>query len=183
MTPSSGVSKKFLFGLKKTWDPKLSPGLMLLPFMTAHLFQLQFAGNEQCWHSSRLITLKLFRTDHNNAPLVLVCVGWFHVDTNSGIPKKFFVGEIVFWFDVAHVHDHSLLPVERYWQPSWLITFRFFRTREAPRSFEEDLGTEVVFWFDAGRTATACKNDVYLFPIQLDEKVAVLHLPASSRQG
>ena len=65
------------------------------PFMTAHLFQLQFAGNEQCWHSSRLITLKLFRTDHNNAPLVLVCVGWFHVDTNSGIPKKFFVGEIV----------------------------------------------------------------------------------------
>ena len=66
-------------------------------------------------------------------------------------------------------------PVERCWQPSWLITFTFFRTQEAPRSFEEDLGTEVVFWFDAGRTATACKNDVYLFPIQLDEKVTVLH--------
>ena len=68
--------------------------------------------------------------------------------------------------------------MERYWQPSWLITFTFFRTQEAPRSFEEDLRTEVVFWFDAGRTTTACKNDVCLFPIQLDEKVAVLLLPA-----
>ena len=124
MTPSSGIPKKFIFGLKMTSDQKLSPGLMLLPFMTAHLFQVQFAGNEQYWHSSRLITLKLFRTDNNNALLVLVCVVWFHVDTNSGIPKKFFVGEIVFWFDVAHVHEHSLLPVEQYWQPSWLTFFR-----------------------------------------------------------
>ena len=33
---------------------------MLLPFMTIHLFQLHFAGNVQCWHSSRLIILKLF---------------------------------------------------------------------------------------------------------------------------
>ena len=65
LTPSSGIPKKFLFGLKRTWDQ--SPGLVLLPFMTIHLFQLQFAGDEQYWHSSRLITLKLFRTDNNNA--------------------------------------------------------------------------------------------------------------------
>ena len=108
-----------------------------------------------------MITLKLFRTDNNNALLVLVCVVWFHVDTDSG----FFVGEIVFWFDVAHVHEHSLLPVQRYWQPSWLT---FFRTDNKhvlvwcrlPRmaeayvdtiircSQDENLGSEVVFWFD-----------------------------------
>ena len=96
----------------------------MLTFLAMHPFQLQFACNEQSWHSNRLITLKLFRTDNNNALLVLVCVVWVHVDTNSGIPKKFFVEEIVFWFDVAHVHEKSLLPVEQYWQPSWLTFFR-----------------------------------------------------------
>ena len=33
-------SWNFLFGLKRTWDQKLSSGLMLLTFMTTHLFQL-----------------------------------------------------------------------------------------------------------------------------------------------
>ena len=64
------------------WDQTLVSGLMLLTFMTIHLFQFQFAGNEQYWHSSRLITLKLSRTDNNHALLVLVCMVWFHVDTN-----------------------------------------------------------------------------------------------------
>ena len=63
--------------------------------------------------------------------------------------------------------------MERCWQPSWLITFTFFRTQEAPRSFEENLGIEVVFWFDAGRTTTACKNDVYLFPNSSTRKGSV----------
>ena len=116
--------------------------------------------------------------------IITVAAKRFHcAEVLSSDFKENLESEVVFWFDVARAHDHSLLPVERYWQPSWLITFTFFRTQEAPRSYEEDLGTEVVFWFDAGRTATACKTDVYLFPIQLDEKVAVLHLPASSRQG
>ena len=34
-------------GLKRTRDQKLSPGLMLLMFLTVHFFQLHFADVEQ----------------------------------------------------------------------------------------------------------------------------------------
>ena len=43
MTTPSGIPKKFLLGPKRTWDLKLSPGLMLLMFMTTHFFQFCFA--------------------------------------------------------------------------------------------------------------------------------------------
>ena len=35
LAPSPGIPKKFLVGLKRTWNQKLSPGLMLLTFMNA----------------------------------------------------------------------------------------------------------------------------------------------------
>ena len=35
MAPSSGIPKKFLVGLKRTWNQKLSHGLMFLTFMNA----------------------------------------------------------------------------------------------------------------------------------------------------
>ena len=56
LTPSSRIPKKFLVGLKRTWDQKLSSSLMLLTFMTTHLFQIRFADTEQCWHPGRLVT-------------------------------------------------------------------------------------------------------------------------------
>ena len=39
----SGIPKKFLVGPMRTWDQKFTPGLMLLPFMTVHLFQFRIA--------------------------------------------------------------------------------------------------------------------------------------------
>merc|ERR1712136_340768 len=81
-------------GLKRTWDQKLSSGLMsgqlnlaitglmLLTFMTIHLFQFRFADTEQYflrppptlinWHPSWLITLTFFWTDNKQVPLVPV---------------------------------------------------------------------------------------------------------------
>ena len=40
---SSRIPKKFLVGLKRTWDKTLSSGLMLVIFVTTHLFQFYFA--------------------------------------------------------------------------------------------------------------------------------------------
>ena len=53
-------------GLERTWDQKLSSGL-LLTFMSTHFFQFRFAGTEQYWHpswlsNSWLFTLTFFRT-------------------------------------------------------------------------------------------------------------------------
>ena len=81
-------------GLKRTWDQKLSSGLMsgqlnlaitglmLLTFMTIHLFQFRFAETEQYflrppptlinWWPSWLITLTFFWTDDKNVPAVPV---------------------------------------------------------------------------------------------------------------
>ena len=81
-------------GLKRTWDQKLSSGLMsgqlnlanfglMLPmFMTTHLFQFRFAdtGNYNLsplltlinWWPSSLITLTFFWTDDNHVPVVPV---------------------------------------------------------------------------------------------------------------
>ena len=39
LAPSSGIPKKFLINLKRTWNQKLSPGLMLLTFMNAFVRQ------------------------------------------------------------------------------------------------------------------------------------------------
>ena len=52
-----GLLVEFLVGLKRTWEQKLSSGL-LLTFMTTHLFQFRFADAEHYW----LITLTFFRT-------------------------------------------------------------------------------------------------------------------------
>ena len=52
-----GLQVEFLVGLKRTWDQKLSSGL-LLTFMTTHLFQFRFADAEQYW----LITWTFFRS-------------------------------------------------------------------------------------------------------------------------
>ena len=57
-----GLHVEFLVGLKRTWDQKLSSGL-LLTFMTTHLFQFRFADTEQYW----LITLTFFRTGGNTS--------------------------------------------------------------------------------------------------------------------
>ena len=53
--------------MKRTWDQKLSSGLMLVPFMTVHLLQFRFAIAEQYWHPSWLITLTFFRTGGNTS--------------------------------------------------------------------------------------------------------------------
>ena len=55
--------KKFIVGLKMAWVQELSSGLMLLTFMTVHLFQFSFAVTEQYSHLSWLLTLTFFRTD------------------------------------------------------------------------------------------------------------------------
>merc|ERR1712136_386970 len=84
----------FFVRLNWTWDQKLSSGLMsgqlnlaitglmLLTFMTIHLFQFRFADTEQYllrppptlinWHPSWLITLTFFWTDNKQVPLVPV---------------------------------------------------------------------------------------------------------------
>eukprot|EP00450_Noctiluca_scintillans_P029453 CAMPEP_0194549464 /NCGR_PEP_ID=MMETSP0253-20130528/95220_1 /TAXON_ID=2966 /ORGANISM="Noctiluca scintillans" /LENGTH=399 /DNA_ID=CAMNT_0039396893 /DNA_START=22 /DNA_END=1219 /DNA_ORIENTATION=- len=81
-------------GLKRTWDQKLSSGLMsgqlnlaitglmLLTFMTIHLFQFRFADTEQYflrppptlinWWPSWLISLTFFWTNDSTVPLVPV---------------------------------------------------------------------------------------------------------------
>ena len=90
--------------------------------------------------------------------------------------------EVVLWF-VAHVHDHSLLPVERYWHPSWLITLTFFRTQEVPRWFEEDLGSEVVFWFVAGRSGKQGLHERALFLAGSTPREGGVVAPSCSRHG
>ena len=57
-----GLHVEFLVGLKRTWDQKLSSGL-LLTFMTTHFFQFRFSETEQHW----LITLTFFRTGGNTS--------------------------------------------------------------------------------------------------------------------
>ena len=57
LTPSSGIPKKSIACLMRTWDQKLSSG-SLLTFMSTHFFQFRFAETEQYW----LITLTFFRT-------------------------------------------------------------------------------------------------------------------------
>ena len=53
----SGIlSRLGVVGLKRTWDQKLSSGL-LLTFMSTHFFKFRFAEIEQYW----LITLTFFR--------------------------------------------------------------------------------------------------------------------------
>ena len=43
LASASGIPKKFLVDPMRTWDQKFTPGLMLLTFMTVHLFQFRFA--------------------------------------------------------------------------------------------------------------------------------------------
>ena len=50
-------SRLITLTLFKTWDQKVSSG-MLLTFMPTHLFQFRFADTEQYW----LITFTLFKT-------------------------------------------------------------------------------------------------------------------------
>ena len=54
-----------LVGLKRTWDQKLSSGL-LLKFMFTHFFQVRFADAEQYW----LINLTFFRSQRILRPAV-----------------------------------------------------------------------------------------------------------------
>ena len=123
LTPSSGVPKKFLVGLERTWDQMLSCVLALFTCMITHPFQFRFAATEHYWQPCRLFTL-ILQTGNQIFPLALVprvlkpCVVWFHIDTIFGIPKESLVGfeedlrsELVFWFDPGHTRDHSLLPI------------------------------------------------------------------------
>ena len=56
------VSAQLVIGLKMAWDQELSSGLMLLTFMSVHLFQFRFAVTDQYGHPSWLFTLLFFRT-------------------------------------------------------------------------------------------------------------------------
>ena len=51
LTPSSGIPKKSLVSLKRTWDRTLSSGWVLVTFVTTHLFQFRFVHTVQYWHS------------------------------------------------------------------------------------------------------------------------------------
>ena len=60
-------------GLKRTWDQKLSSGLMSLSFITTHIFQFHYADTEYYRHASWLNTLTFFRAVNKHVPLVSVC--------------------------------------------------------------------------------------------------------------
>ena len=110
-----GALLHIFVGLKRTWDQKLSSGLMsgqldlaitglmFLTFMTIHLFQFRFADTEQYflrppptlinWWPSWLITLTFF-----------ACLGWAKLTLAPpfGIPKKHqccvkFYGYLILW--------------------------------------------------------------------------------------
>ena len=75
----------------------------MVTFITTYIFQFGFADTEQYWQPSWLFTLTFLRIDSKHIPLASdcrvfekPCVVWFYVDA-----------EVVFWFDVAHVLDHS----------------------------------------------------------------------------
>ena len=102
-------------GLKKTWDQKLSSGL-LLTFMTVHLFQFCFVDADQYCHSGWLITVTFFWTGYKHVPLAPNCRVLKNPVWCGFTWKKFIVEDglgsgVVFWTDVAHVHDRTLLPV------------------------------------------------------------------------
>ena len=59
-----GLLVEFLVGIKRTWDRKLSSGL-LFTFMANHLFQFRFADAEQYW----LITWTFFRSQQILRPV------------------------------------------------------------------------------------------------------------------
>ena len=66
---SSGIPKKSLVSLKRTWDQTLVSGVMLLTCLTIHLFQFRFADTEHYRHPSYLITLTIFRTVNEHVPV------------------------------------------------------------------------------------------------------------------
>ena len=138
MTPSSRIPKKFLVVLKRTWDETLSSGLMLVIFVTTHLFQFYFADTVHsriqvaCTFGNALVgefmvpfllVFTVFRTAVNSDFVYssTACFdGCAYVDDRESkfedVPllarqssgKENSGSEVVSWFDVAHV------PLRRY---------------------------------------------------------------------
>ena len=103
-------------GLKRTWDQKLSCGLLLM-FMTTQLFHFRFAITEQFW----LFAFTFLRT-------------W---------NQELFPGLLSLTFMAVHLFQFRFAVADQYWQPSWLFTLTFFRTpghavgHEGPRWLSE----------------------------------------------
>ena len=58
-----------LVGPMRTWDQKLTPGLMLLSFMTAHLFQFHFAVTEHpCQSADGSFVFQVELLSHEEGP-------------------------------------------------------------------------------------------------------------------
>ena len=85
-----------LVGLKRTWDQKLSSGLMWPTFLTTHLFQFRFADTGQYWLASWLITVTFFWTGNKHVPLAPNC----RVLKNP-VWCGFHVEEVHRWFEVG----------------------------------------------------------------------------------
>ena len=95
------------------WDQKLSPGLMLLTFMTVHLSQFRFAVTERYWHPSWLITLTFFGTDdiHVRVWRGFACLGIRYSQEVSRWSDEDLGSEVDSRFDVAHVYGRTPLPI------------------------------------------------------------------------
>ena len=105
-------------GLKRTWDQKLSSGL-LLTFMTVHFFQFRFAATEQHWHPSWFFTSPFFRTDdiHVHVWRGFACLSIryskkFLVDPMRTWDQKFTPGLMLLTFMtvqrlLVHVEEHG----------------------------------------------------------------------------
>ena len=82
-----------------------------------HFFQFGFADTRRYWHPSWLITLTFFRTGNKHFLVWVVSLSsmeeayvdtiiWYYQEVSRWFDEDL-VSEVVFWFDVAHVPDHS----------------------------------------------------------------------------